>query len=51
MDNKEHPMLYLLYGDKDKYDKEWLKCFCEIHEDYSKQKRPLAYLGSPRSNK
>ena len=38
MDNKEHPMLYLLYGDKDKYDKEWLKWFCEIHEDYSKQK-------------
>ena len=38
MDNKDHPMLYLIYGDKDKYDTEWLKWFCDIHEQYSKDK-------------
>lgn len=38
MDNTEHPILYLLYGDKNKYDKSWLKWFCEIHEEYSRGK-------------
>lgn len=38
MDNKDHPMLYLIYGDKDKYDTEWLKWFCDIHKQYSRNK-------------
>lgn len=38
MNNEEHPMLYLIYGDKDKYDTEWLKSFCDTHEKYSRNK-------------
>ena len=38
MDNKDHPMLYLIYGDKDKYDTEWLKWFCDTHKQYSRNK-------------
>ena len=38
MDNKKHPMLYLIYGDKQKYDVSWLEWFCNIHEEYSAHK-------------
>ena len=38
MNNEKHPVLYLIYGDKDKYDVDWLKRFCSIHEKYSKDK-------------
>ena len=38
MDNKEHPMLYLIYGDKDQYDVKWLESFCSTHEKYAKDK-------------
>lgn len=38
MDNEDHPMLYLIYGDKNKYDIEWLEWFCDIHEKYSRDK-------------
>ena len=38
MDNEEHPMLYLIYGDKEKYDIEWLEWFCDIHEKYSRDR-------------
>ena len=38
MSNTEHPMLYLLYADKDKYDTDWLDGFCSIHEKYSRDR-------------
>ena len=38
MDNEKHPMLYLIYGDKDEYKKEWLERFCNIHKKYSRDK-------------
>ena len=38
MSNKSHPMLYLIYGCKNKYDKDWLEWFCETHEEYSTNK-------------
>jgi len=38
MSNTEHPMLYLLYADKDKYDIDWLDWFCSIHEKYSRDR-------------
>ncbi len=38
MSNKKHPMVYIIYGDKDKYNKEWLKWFCDIHKKYSRSK-------------
>jgi hypothetical protein len=31
-------MLYLIYGDKDQYDVEWLESFCSTHEKYAKDK-------------
>lgn len=34
--NKKHPMLYIIYSDKTKYSKDWLKWFCSIHEKYAK---------------
>ena len=38
MSNKKHPMVYIIYGDKDKYNKEWLEWFCDIHKKYSRSK-------------
>ena len=38
IDNENHPILYLLYGEKDKYSKEWLEEFCNTHEKYSRSK-------------
>ena len=38
MNNKVHPMVYVIYGDKDKYNKEWLERVCNIHKKYSRDK-------------
>lgn len=38
MENDKHPMLYLIYGNKDKYSKEWLEKFCQINKKYSRSK-------------
>jgi hypothetical protein len=38
IENKEHPMLYLIYGDKDQYDIEWLEWFCFTHKKYAEGK-------------
>jgi len=38
MNNEKHPMLYLIYGDKDKYKKEWLEEFCNDHQELVKIK-------------
>jgi len=38
IDNKNHPMLYLIYGDKEKYDVDWLKRFCSINDKYARDK-------------
>lgn len=34
--NKKHPMLYLIYGDPKKFDKKWLEEFCNDHEQFAK---------------
>ena len=38
INNKKHPILYLVYGDKDKNSKEWLEEFCTTHEKSSRDK-------------
>lgn len=38
IDNKNHPMLYLIYGYKEKYDVDWLKRFCSINDKYARDK-------------
>ncbi|MDO7613108.1 MAG: hypothetical protein MUQ75_02650 [Crocinitomicaceae bacterium] len=38
MNNEQHPMLYLIYGSKDKYDKKWLESFCDAHGKHSRDK-------------
>ena len=38
MNNKIHPMVYIIYGNKNKYDKHWLEHFCNEYEEYCKQK-------------
>ena len=36
--NEEHPMLYLIYGDAKKFDKKWLEEFCDDHQQLAKLK-------------
>ena len=36
--NKKHPMLYLIYGDAKKFDKKWLEEFCEDNQQFAKIK-------------
>jgi len=38
MQNKNHPMLYLIYGDPNQFDKNWLEEFCNDHQEFSKTK-------------
>ena len=35
--NKEHPMLYLIYGDAQKHDEIWLNRFCLNYNQYAKK--------------
>ena len=34
--NKKHPMLYLIYGNSKQFDKKWLEEFCENHQEFAK---------------
>ena len=34
--NKNHPMLYLIYGDSKQFDKKWLEEFCNDHQQFAK---------------
>ncbi len=36
--NKEHPMLYLIYGDAKQFDKKWLEEFCDDHQEFARTK-------------
>lgn len=36
--NKEHPMLYLIYGDAKQFDKKWLEEFCNDHQEFARIK-------------
>ena len=38
MQNKNHPMLYLIYGDANKFDKKWLEEFCNDHQQFAHTK-------------
>ncbi len=38
MQNKEHPMLYLIYGSADQFDKKWLDEFCKDHQQFAQIK-------------
>jgi hypothetical protein len=36
--NKTHPMLYLIYGSSKQFDKKWLEEFCNDHQQFAKTK-------------
>ena len=38
MQNKEHPMLYLIYGSADQFDKKCLDEFCKDHQQFAQIK-------------
>jgi hypothetical protein len=38
MNNKSHPMLYIIYGNRYKYNTNWLDHFCKEYKDYSRSK-------------
>ena len=38
INNQTHPALYLIYGDKNKYNIQWLKNFCDSHKKYARDK-------------
>ena len=50
LDSEHRPMLWLIYGDKEKFTKNWLENFLQSISRFGKLQRFMVDLGSPRSN-
>ena len=50
IESKERPMLWMVYGCPNKFNKEWLESFCEKHKEKCKSEK-FSYIFNPPYNK